>query len=81
MAAQLLSYGDKGDSPMKVKFFWKMNPVGLGLKNADALEDEINAWLSEHQRIKIVDIKQSGSGGSFFGSLWFVSVWYEEGAA
>jgi hypothetical protein len=66
---------------MKVKLFWKDNPVALGLKNARALEDEINAWLSENQRIKIVDIKQSGSGGSFFGSLWFVSVWYEEGAA
>jgi hypothetical protein len=66
---------------MKVKLFWKQNPVAVGLKNACALEDEMNSWLSENPRIKIVDIKQSSSGGSFFGELWFVSVWYEEVAA
>lgn len=66
---------------MKVKLFWKNAPIGNGDKNAHAFEDEINAWLSEHQRIKIVDIRQSSSGGSFGSSLWFVSVWYEEVAA
>jgi hypothetical protein len=65
---------------MKVKLFWKNSPVGRGDKNARALEEEINAWLSENPRIKIVDIKQSSSGGSLGGSLWFVSVWYEDGA-
>ncbi len=65
---------------MKVKLFWKNAPVGRGDKNARALEDEINQWLSENLRIKIVDIKQSSSGGSFGASLWFVSVWYEQGA-
>ena len=66
---------------MKVKLFWKNAPVGNGDKNARALEEGINAWLSEQPRIKIVDIRQSSSGGSFGSSLWFVSVWYEEGAA
>ena len=72
---------------MKVKLFWKNNPLaGGGMfssagKNARALEDEINAWLSENPRIRIVDIKQSASGGSFGASLWFVSVWYEDGVA
>ena len=66
---------------MKVKLFWKNNPLGYGDKNARALEEEINAWLSENPRVKIVDIRQSSSGGSFGPSLWFVSVWYEEGAA
>ena len=66
---------------MKVKLFWKNGPMGRGEKNARELEEEINAWLSENPRIKIVDIKQSSSGGSLAGSLWFVSVWYEEGAA
>ena len=61
---------------MKVKLFWKNAPVGNGDKNARAFEDEINAWLSESPRIKIVDIRQSSSGGSFGSSLWFVSVWY-----
>jgi hypothetical protein len=64
---------------MKVKFFWKNNPVGWSEKNARSLEDEINAWLSENPRIKVVDIKQAASGGSLAGSLWFVSIWYEEG--
>ena len=66
---------------MKVKLFWKNSPMGSGEKNARALEDEINSWLSENPRIKIVDVKQSSSGGSLGGSLWFVSVWYEDGAA
>jgi hypothetical protein len=65
---------------MNVKLFWKNAPVGNGDKNARAFEEEINAWLSEHPRIEIVDIKQSSSGGSFGSSLWFVSVWYEEAA-
>jgi len=66
---------------MKVKLFWKNNPVQIATKNARDLENEINAWLSENPRIKIIDIKQSSSGGSFFGGLWFVSVWYEESAS
>jgi hypothetical protein len=73
---------------MKVKLFWKNNPLsqgGFGLswsseKNARTLEDQINAWLSENPGIRIVDIKQSASGGSFGASLWFVSIWYEESA-
>ena len=67
---------------MKVKLFWKTAPnVGRDAENAHALEDEINAWLRENPRIKIVDIKQSSNGGSFAASVWFVSVWYAEGAA
>ena len=41
---------------MKVKLFWKNAPVVHGDKNARAFEDEINAWLSEHPRITIIDI-------------------------
>lgn len=63
---------------MKVKLFWKNGPIGAGDKNAHVFEDEINAWLGEHPRIEIVDIKQSSSGGSFGPSLWLMSVWYEE---
>ena len=67
---------------MKVKLFWKNNPVQFATRNAPDLQDEINAWLGENPRIKIIDIKQSSSGGSFFGGgLWFVSVWYEESVA
>jgi hypothetical protein len=70
---------------MKIKLFWKNKPLGGGLfsagKNAHALEEQINTWLSENPRIRIVDIKQSSSGGSFAPDLWLISVWYEEGPA
>lgn len=73
---------------MRVKLFWKSGPLkGRGVfgalatagDNALDLESQINALLSENRGVKIVDIKQSSSGGSFEDSLWFVSVWYEEG--
>ena len=73
---------------MKVKLFWKTNPVKFGAlagqvfgSNDDtiSLEDEINAWLGEHPHIKIADITQSATGGSFGPMLWSISVWYEEG--
>jgi hypothetical protein len=69
---------------MKVKLFWRNNPLGgtSPEKNARALEDEINAWLSENPRIRIIDIRQSASdGGVFVATLWLISVWYEEAAA
>jgi len=37
--------------------------------------------VGENPRIKVVEIKQSSSGGSFGSPLWFVSLWSEEGAA
>jgi hypothetical protein len=72
---------------MRVKLFWKNEPMKpsafLGLnpraKNAQDFEADINAWLQKNEKVKIVDIKQSASGGSFAGSLWLISVWYEEG--
>ena len=42
------------------------------------LEKEINNWLAEHPSIKIVNIKQSASGGSLHVTKLFISVWYEE---
>jgi len=73
---------------MHVKLFWKNQPgrpsaglfKGLSFKNAQDLESEINAWLQQNPSIKVVDIKQAASGGSFAESLWLISVWYEDGA-
>ncbi len=48
---------------------------------AQDYETEINAWLRDNQQVRIVDIKQSASGGSFAGSLWLISLWYEEAQA
>jgi len=75
---------------MKVKLFWKKNPVKFGSLaqqlfggynkiDTSSWEDEINAWLREHPHIKIADIKQSATGGSWGPMLWSISVWYEEG--
>jgi len=73
--------------PMRVKLFWKNEPMKPGAflgkptaKNAQDFEADINAWLQNNAKIKIVDIKQSASGGSLAGSLWLISVWYEEGS-
>jgi hypothetical protein len=79
---------------MQVKLFWKKYPLrkqGMfsdlvqGLqpaypgRNDNPLEDEINAWLRENPHIKVVDIRQSATGGSWGPMLWLISVWYEEG--
>ena len=72
---------------MRVKRFWKYNPRGpRGLfsfsgRNAQALEEEINAWLGDHPGVKVVEIKQSASDSSFGQPLWLISVWYEEAGA
>ena len=72
---------------MRVKLFWKYNPLGprgwfsFSGRNAQALEDEINAWLRDHPAAKVVEIKQSGSDSSSGQALWLISVWYEEAGA
>ena len=52
----------------------------LSFRKLQDLEDEMNAWLSQNPKIKVVDIKQSSSGGSYRPTLWLISVWYEEAA-
>lgn len=66
---------------MKVKLFWKNanTSVAQADNHVRAFENDINAWLSEMPRIKIVDVRQSSTGDSF--GTWLVSVWYEEAAA
>src|SRR5437773_333994 len=71
---------DEGDLAMKVKLFWANNPLGPArffsspAFNDEALENEINRWLRDHSDVKIIDIKQSASGGSWRPSLWLISV-------
>jgi len=72
---------------MRVKLFWKYNPLGprgwfsLTGRNAQALEDEINAWLRDQPGIQVAEVKQSASDSSTGQALWLISVWYEaEGA-
>jgi hypothetical protein len=38
----------------------------------------MNEWLKMNPNVKIVEIKQTASGGSFGATLWWISVWYEE---
>ena len=61
-----------------MKLFGKENSK-KGLDVLD-LEKEINNWLEEHPSIKIVKIRQSSNGGSFYATNLFISVWYEETA-
>ena len=46
---------------------------------ATKLEREINAWLEANPGIRVVQMKQSSSGGSFEPSKLWVSIWYEPG--
>ncbi len=72
---------------MKVKLFWKYDPVGprrwfsWSGRNAQALEDEINTWLRNQPSVKVAEIRQSASDSSFGLPLWLISVWYEEEGA
>jgi hypothetical protein len=58
---------------MKMKLFGQE-----GSKKAMGLEDEVNAWLVQHQGIKIIDVRQSASGGSLADTKLYISVWYED---
>lgn len=49
-----------------------------GSKEVLGLEQEVNAWLEQHQKIKIIDIRQSASGGSLQDTKLYISVWYED---
>jgi hypothetical protein len=56
---------------MKMKLFARD-----GSKKAIGLEEEVNAWLEQHPNLKIIDIRQSASGGSFAPTQLYISVWY-----
>ena len=64
------------DVVMRVKIFSMNNPMGKRGRNQQALEDQINEWLSENEVVEIIRVEQSASGGSFDASLWMISVWY-----
>jgi len=58
---------------MKMKLFGKE-----GSKKILGLEEEVNAWLGQQSNIKIIDIRQSASGGSMADTKLYISVWYED---
>ncbi len=57
---------------MKMKLFGKE-----GSKKIFELEEEVNTWLEQNPKIKIIDIRQSASGGSLHDTKLYISVWYE----
>ena len=58
------------ESRMKIKVF-------LNIGNAPALEREINKWLKENPKIKIMQIKQNYAyGNREFNTI--ISVWYTD---
>lgn len=62
---------------MKVKMFFKKELEKGKEINIQALDEEINAWLEQNPNIKVIDIKQSASGGSVNRSSICISLWYE----
>jgi hypothetical protein len=70
---------DSGASFMKTKLFLaKMGYFGREGGFGSRVEREINEWLDAHPTIKIAEIVQSCSGGSFEPMTLVISVWYQE---
>ena len=67
---------------MRVKFFMRGSGYtgSYKLEHHRELEDEVNAWLEQNPGIKVMDIKQSASGGSWVKPQFFLSVLYEPSA-
>jgi hypothetical protein len=63
---------------MKVKIFSVFNPLGRKGKNQLAFESQINEWLTQNPKIEILRVEQSASGGSFYPSLWLITIWFKE---
>jgi hypothetical protein len=49
-----------------------------GSKKVLGLEKVVNDWLEQHPNIKVIDIRQSTSGGSMADTKLYISIWYEE---
>ncbi len=64
---------------MKMRLFSITNKNKKEVDVSD-LEREINAWMEQNPGIKIIDIRQSASGGSMASTKVFISVWYEQSA-
>jgi hypothetical protein len=67
----------RGAGFMKMKLFFQSNLEKRKGLNRQNLEDEVNAWLGENPNIKVIDIRQSASGGSYSPSSLSISIWYE----
>ena len=65
--------------PMKVKIFdaYTKRLGKIDRSSLDELESQVAEWLKENASIKVVDIKQSATGGSWGPMQLFISVWYE----
>ena len=62
-----------------MKLFGRINTSKKGL-NVIELEDEVNAWLEQNPKIRIINVKQSSNGVSMQNTKLFFSIWYEEAA-
>jgi len=56
--------------------WWGGRPIHF---NHAECEDEINNWLDKNEKIRVVDMKQSTSGGSLGTNPPYIttSIWYE----
>jgi hypothetical protein len=59
-------------------FFRKQSWLGSSADFSRDIELEVNDWLAAHPAIKVIDIKQSSSGGSLEPSAIAISIWYDE---
>ncbi|MGK0499412.1 MAG: hypothetical protein ACJAYG_001049 [Oceanicoccus sp.] len=68
---------------MEVKVFTKILQPKRGFLRSDdkstdgGLEAEVNLWLASKPDIKVTNMTQSQSGGSWMPATLVVSLWYE----
>ena len=63
---------------MRVKFFMRGGYMGsYKPEHHHELGDEVNTWLERNPSIKVKDIKQSSSGGSWVKPQLFIVILYE----
>lgn len=63
---------------MKTKFFSRSNSFSRTSLNTADLEQEMNAWLTAHPDIKVVDIKHSAVGNIWSYAQLVVTIYYTD---
>ncbi|MEE9431331.1 MAG: hypothetical protein V3V16_09845 [Melioribacteraceae bacterium] len=63
---------------MRVKIFSKKEGYFKKTSTTSTeLEQEINSWLENNSRMKVIKIEQTSSGGNIEPAVHIISVWYE----
>ena len=66
---------ESGNEPHETQDFFRKQPwLGCSADLSRDIELEVSDWLAAHPAIKVIDIKQSSSGGSLEASAIAISI-------